>query len=89
MIDTTVTINNKAGLHARAAAKLVSITTTFCSKIEIGHESKMVDGKSILSVMMLAACCDTTLKLVIEGKDEEKALQAIEQLIDNRFDENE
>ncbi len=89
MIETQVTIINKLGLHARAAAKLVSCASAFSSKVHAGTDGKLVNGKSIMSVMMLAAAKGTVLDLKIEGSDEEAALEAISTLIDNRFDEPE
>lgn len=86
MQEFQVEIINRAGLHARAASKLVSLTSSFASTVKIGKD-KMVDGKSILSLMMLAATKGTTLNLAIEGNDEEKAMEAIKALINNRFDE--
>lgn len=89
MIETKVTIINKLGLHARAAAKLVSCASTFSSKVHAGTNGKLVNGKSIMSVMMLAAGQGTVLDLQIDGSDEEAALEAISTLINNRFDEPE
>lgn len=89
MLRQRITIINKLGLHARAAAKLVSCTSAFSSNIKLGQEGKMVDGKSIMSIMMLAAGKGTELELEIEGRDEEEALAAITALIENRFDEGE
>jgi phosphocarrier protein len=89
VIQTRVTIINKLGLHARAAAKFVSCTSSFASNIQAGKDGKLVDGKSIMSVMMLAAGKGTVLDLQIQGDDEEAALQALEALIENRFDEAE
>lgn len=88
MQETQIEIINRAGLHARAASKLVSLTSSFASTVKIGKD-KMVDGKSILSLMMLAAKKGTTLNLITEGRDEEKAMEAIKALINNRFDEPE
>ncbi len=88
MIKSTVTICNKAGLHARAAAKMVSVSSAFDSQIKVGQD-KLVDGKSILSLMMLAASKGTVLNVLIEGPDESDALQAITTLVNNRFDESE
>lgn len=87
MIETTAEIINKAGLHARAASKLVALTSGFSSKIEIGRD-KMVDGKSILSLMMLAAVKGTTLKITADGDDEDQAVAAIVALIEDRFEED-
>jgi phosphocarrier protein HPr len=87
MINTTITVPNKAGLHARAAAKLVATTSSFQSRIELGNGEKTVDGKSILSLMLLAAPQGSELSLVLEGEDEQDALQAIPDLIRERFGE--
>jgi phosphocarrier protein HPr len=86
MVETSVEIVNKAGLHARAAAKLVALTGSFSSRVQIGH-TKMVDGKSILSLMMLAAVKGTRITIVVDGEDEVAALNAIVALIENRFEE--
>jgi len=88
MLKATTTIINKAGLHARAAAKLVEITGGLESAIQIGHD-KMVDGKSILSLMMLAAVQGTEISIEVDGADEERAMSAVLKLIENRFDEAE
>ncbi len=88
MIKSTLTICNKAGLHARAAARMVSVSSTFNSQIKVGQD-KMVDGKSILSLMMLAAGKGTVLNIYIDGPDEHDALNAITDLVNNRFDESE
>ena len=89
MIQTQVTIVNKLGLHARAAAKFVACTSAFASEVQAGANGNLVDGKSIMSVMMLAAGKGTVLDLQIEGSDEQAALEAIRTLIENRFDEPE
>ena len=89
MIETQVTIVNKLGLHARAAAKFVGCTSAFSSTIQAGTDGNMVDAKSIMSVMMLAAGKGTVLDVRIEGSDEEAALEALKNLIENRFDEAE
>lgn len=88
MLRETTTIINKAGLHARAAAKLVELTGAQESAVQIGHD-KMVDGKSILSLMMLAAVQGTEISIEVDGPDEEQAMSAILALIQNRFDEPE
>ena len=89
MIRTQVTIVNKLGLHARAAKKFVDCTAAFSSNIQTGVNGELIDGKSIMSVMMLAAGKGTVLDLQIEGDDEEDALAALTTLIENRFDEAE
>jgi phosphocarrier protein HPr len=89
VIRTQLTIINKLGLHARAAAKFVACTTAFSSRIQTGKTGQLVDGKSIMSVMMLAAGKGTVLDFEIEGSDEQEALVALQTLIGNRFDEPE
>jgi phosphocarrier protein HPr len=89
VIETQVTIINKLGLHARAAAKFVSCASSFSSTIQTGKDGNLVDGKSIMSIMMLAAGKGTVLDLHISGKDEEDALISLQALINNRFDEAE
>lgn len=89
MIETKVTIINKLGLHARAAAKFVGCASGFSSSIKAGTGGKMVDGKSIMGVMMLAAGKGTEVDLQIEGRDEDAAFEALSSLIANRFDESE
>ena len=88
MIEIAIIINNRAGLHARAAAKLVETTTSFDSSVEISNGEKTVDGKSILSVMLLAASPGSELKLLVDGNDENEAIHAIMQLVEKNFGED-
>jgi phosphocarrier protein HPr len=89
MIRKKVTITNKLGLHARAAAKLVSLASTFGSQIEVERDGRTVNGKSIMGVMMLAASKGTQIELIVSGNDEERALAGLEQLIEDKFGEGE
>jgi len=89
MIKTQLTIINKLGLHARAAAKFVATASAFASSIRTGKSGRLIDGKSIMQVMMLAAAKGTVLDFEIDGEDETEALAAISKLIDNYFDEGE
>jgi phosphocarrier protein HPr len=89
MIKTAIIINNRTGLHARTAAKLVETTTSFDSSVEISNGEKTVDGKSILSVMLLAASPGSELKLLVDGNDENEAILAITQLVEKNFGEDE
>jgi phosphocarrier protein len=89
MIRRNTIIINKLGLHARAAAKLVELTSRFKCDIRLVKESTEVNGKSILGVMMLAAAINTPLELIADGSDEVEALDALEALIARRFDEAE
>jgi phosphocarrier protein HPr len=87
MITHKIRIINKLGLHARAAAKFVSCASAFSSDIKASKDSELVDAKSIMSVMMLAAGKGSELQLQISGNDEQDALSALIELIENRFDE--
>ena len=89
MIEHEIIIINKLGLHARAAAKFVSCATAFSSNIQVGQEGGLVDGKSIMSIMMLAAAKGTVIQIQVQGSDEQAALAALVELIENRFDEDE
>lgn len=85
-----ITIINKLGLHARAAAKFVGVAGKFPCQIRIGRTPEtLIDGKSIMGVMMLAAGKGTELHVSAEGDDAEQALQSIVELINNKFDESE
>lgn len=89
MLRKKITIINKLGLHARAAAKFVSTAGQFESLIEVEHKDRRINGKSIMGVMMLAASKGSEIDLFADGRDQEQALQALTQLIENRFGESE
>lgn len=89
MIQTSITIINKLGLHARAASKFVTTAAAFGSTIQVGKDEHMVDGKSIMSLMLLAASQGTELDLQIDGEDELRAHQAINDLVNDFFGEGE
>lgn len=87
MISRDVEIKNKLGLHARAAAKLVHVAARFRCDIKIRKGEEEVDGKSILGILLLAAGRGSIIALKADGEDEREALDAIEKLIDAKFDE--
>ena len=89
MQTTDVTISNKLGLHARAAAKLVSVASGYGAEITIDKAGQRVNGKSIMGVMMLAASRGTVLTLTASGEGEDEVLRALVELIDNKFGEGE
>jgi phosphocarrier protein HPr len=89
MIEKEILIVNKLGLHARAAAKLVSLASSFKSDIDLSREGRTVNGKSIMGVMMLAASKGTLLKVKVTGSDENEAMRQIEELFATRFGEAE
>jgi phosphocarrier protein len=89
MISKEIEIQNKLGLHARAAAKLVQCAGQFASLVEIERRGQSVNGKSIMGVMMLAASKGTYIRVATQGEDEQEAMAAIEALIQDRFGEAE
>lgn len=89
MQEREVTIINKLGLHARAAAKLVNVASKYASLIEVEKDGQRVNGKSIMGVMMLAANQGSTITLMADGPDASESLDDMEQLIKNYFDEDE
>jgi phosphocarrier protein len=83
-----VTLTNVLGLHARAAARLVQVAGRFQSRITLSKEGRSVDAKSILGLLMLAACMGERLRLSAEGADAEEAVAALADLIRARFGES-
>ena len=83
----TVVIDNKLGLHARAAARFVETASAFESDIEVNSGENTVNGKSIMGLMMLAAARGSTVEIIVRGRDEENALMALVKLIEDRFGE--
>jgi phosphocarrier protein HPr len=86
-VEKTVTIVNRLGLHARAAAKLVTLAAKYQSTVQVRKDGREVSGKSIMGVMMLAAAQGSHITLVAQGPDAAEAIEALAALIANRFDE--
>jgi len=89
MQEQQIEIINKLGLHARAAAKLVSTASRFSSQVTLKFGSQNADAKSIMSVMMLAAAKGSIISIRCEGADEQQAMQALSDLINDYFGEEE
>ncbi len=89
MQERNITITNKLGLHARAAAKLVTMASGYSSDIDIARNNQSVNGKSIMGVMMLAASKGTELVIKTSGDDEQEAADNLAKLIEERFGEKE
>ncbi len=87
MIRASFTIQNKLGIHTRAAAKLVDLAKRYQSHIELVFRDRVVDAKSIMSVITLGAQKNHSVDVMAEGDDETEALQAIEKLINDKFGE--
>ena len=88
-LSRDIEIINKLGMHARAAAKFVKLASSFESLIEIERKGRRVNGKSIMGVMMLAASKGSQVTIYADGNDAKESLNQLEQLINNRFDEDE
>lgn len=89
MLEKSLTIINKLGLHARASGKLVETTSKFSCDITIEKDGRTVDGKSIMALMMLAAAQGSEILVKTNGDDEEQALAAVDELINDYFGEGE
>lgn len=89
MNHKTVTIVNKLGLHARAAAKFVQVASGFHAEINVHAGHREVSGKSIMGIMMLAAGKGSEIEIKTIGPDEDEAMAALEALINDRFGEDE
>jgi phosphocarrier protein HPr len=83
----SVTVVNALGLHARAAAKFVHLATRFGSQIRVGRDAKVMDGKSIMGILLLAAARGTTLTISADGADEAAAIEALAHLVETGFGE--
>lgn len=88
MIKQQLRIQNKLGLHTRAAAKLVDVAKKFTAKIELSYRDRVVDCKSIMGVITLGAYKDSEVEVALDGDDEEQALVAIKALMDAKFGED-
>lgn len=86
-MERTVDIVNRLGLHARAAAKLVTLAARFQADVRVRKDAREVSGKSIMGVMMLAAAQGSSITLIAEGEDAQLALDELAQLIAERFGE--
>lgn len=89
MQERSVTIINKLGLHARAAAKFVTTAASFSSSVDLSRDKQRVNGKSIMGVMMLAASRGTELIIMTQGIDEVEAADSLVKLVADRFGEQE
>ncbi len=88
MAERTVTVTNKAGIHARPSALIVKTASQYASDVFLSCDGTEVNAKSIMSVMMLAAAMGSEVLIRIEGPDDETALQAIADLFEKKFFED-
>lgn len=87
MTTVAAAVCNALGLHARTAARFVRLATSFTSQIRVGRDTQMVDGKSVLSLLLLAAGQGTTLTITADGEDEIAAAAALVHLIESGLGE--
>jgi phosphocarrier protein HPr len=87
MFTRDVTVVNQLGLHARAAARFVHLATRYHAQIRVGRETKVMDGKSIMGILLLAAARGTTITISADGPDERDAVEALAQLVATGFGE--
>ena len=87
MTTQSVTVTNALGLHARAAARFVHLAARFSSQIRVARDSKVMDGKSIMGILLLAAARGTTLTISAEGPDEASAVESLIELVESGFGE--
>ena len=86
-VSRTVEIVNERGLHARASAKFVKMAAQFESEVKVSRDGQTVDAQSIMGLMMLAAGIGSTVEILAEGPDAEEAIEALTQLVSDRFHE--
>lgn len=89
MIEKKLDVINKLGLHARAAAKVVSVASRYDSRILVLHKSQTIDAKSIMGLLMLGAAKGSSVTFQVEGEDEQHAMDELEYLFARCFDEGE
>ncbi len=86
MTERLVTIQNRAGIHARPAALIVQAASKFKSKVFLEKDSSRINGKSIMGILAMGATFNTPIRIIAEGEDEEAAADAIALLFKNRFE---
>ena len=87
MTEKTVTIKNRAGIHARPAAILVEAAKNYKCSVVFAKDGSRINGKSIMGILTLGAAYNTQLRLITDGEDEEKAAEAISRLFETKFEE--
>jgi len=88
MISRDVTVVNRLGMHARAAAKFVHLATRFASQVRVTRDARHMDGKSIMGILLLAAACGSTITISADGADETAAVEALVALVQSGFGED-
>jgi phosphocarrier protein len=87
MESRTVQIANPLGMHARAAARFVRLASSYASKVQVAREERVMDGKSIMGLLLLTAAHGTFITISVEGPDEGAAIEALSALVERGFEE--
>jgi phosphocarrier protein len=87
MVTRSVQVTNALGLHARAAARFVHLASRFTSQIRVARDAKVMDGKSIMGILLLSAARGTSLTISADGPDEMSALESLVELVESGFGE--
>ena len=87
MTSRTVTVVNQLGMHARAAARFVHLAARFQARVRVARDSREIDGKSIMGILLLAAAQGCAITITAEGTDERDAVEALSTLVESGFSE--
>jgi phosphocarrier protein len=87
MVSRSVTVVNRLGLHARAAARFVHLATRFQAQVRVRRDTKTMDGKSIMGILLLAAGRGSSITITADGPDERDAVSALASLVETGFGE--
>lgn len=88
MQSRNLTVVNRLGMHARAAAKFVHLATRFDARVRVARGPREIDGKSIMGILLLAAACGTAITIAADGADEQDAVSALAALVESGFGED-
>ena len=88
MTTRTVTVVNVLGMHARAAARFVRLASSFVSQVRVNREDRVIDGKSIMGLLLLAAARGAAITISVDGPDEVAAIDALSALVERGFDDD-
>jgi len=87
MTSRTVTVVNVLGMHARAAARFVRLASSFISQVRVNRDGRVIDGKSIMGLLLLAAARGAAITISVDGPDEAAAIDALSALVERGFDD--
>ena len=88
MTARTVTVVNALGMHARAAARFVRLASSFVAQVRVNRDGRVIDGKSIMGLLLLAAARGAAITISVDGPDEVAAIDALSALVERGFDDD-